>query len=74
MIYVFFKKYIGHEKVWHEEFGAVTSGKCPIFGCQNILSKNISNSWQCGHIISHNNDGTTTIKNLRPLCTHVIEQ
>ena len=57
------------EKIWQNEFEAHTSGKCPIFSCQNILSKNISNSWQCGHIISHNNGGSTTINNLRPLCT-----
>ena len=56
------------EKIWQEEFGACTSGKCTIFCCQNILSKNISNSWQCGHIISHNNGGLTTLDNLRPLC------
>lgn len=57
------------EKTWQKEYGACTSGKCPIFNCQKILAKNVSNSWQCGHIISHNNGGPTTIDNLRPLCT-----
>ena len=58
------------EKIWQEEFGACTSGKCTIFCCQNILSKNISNSWQCGRIISCKNSRNTyiSLSNLRPLC------
>ena len=57
------------EQVWNKEFGAQTSGHCTINGCKNILARNISNSWQCGHIISHNNGGDTSLLNLRPLCT-----
>ena len=52
-----------------KEYGACTSGKCVIY----VLNTNVSNSWQYGHIISHNNGGPTTLDNLRPLCAHVIE-
>ena len=57
------------KQIWEKEYGANTSGKCVIYGCDNILNTNVSNSWQCGHIISHNNGGSTTLDNLRPLCT-----
>ena len=57
------------KQIWEKEYGACTSGKCVIYGCDNILNTNVSNSWQCGHIISHNNGGATTLDNLRPLCT-----
>jgi hypothetical protein len=54
--------------VWIKEFGSKTSGNCPIYCCDKILSLDISNSWQCGHVISFNNGGSTTINNLRPIC------
>ena len=54
--------------VWKSEFGSITSGKCPIFNCNNILSLNVQNSWQCGHIISKYNKGDTNLENLRPIC------
>ena len=54
--------------VWKKEFGSVTSGKCPIFNCHNILSLNVQNSWQCGHLISRYNKGDTSLDNLRPIC------
>lgn len=57
------------EQVWSKEFGAHTNGNCPIYNCQNILDKKVSNSWHCGHIISHNNKGETTLDNLRPICS-----
>lgn len=57
------------KQIWEKEYGACTSGKCVIYGCNNVLNTNVSNSWQCGHIISHNNGGPTTLDNLRPLCT-----
>ena len=55
--------------VWEKEFGAMTSGKFPLYCCNNILSKNISNSWQCGHIISVKNGGETNLDNLNVICT-----
>lgn len=57
------------KQVWEKEFNATTNGKCPIYNCTNILDKKVSNSWQCGHIISVMNGGTNDIDNLRPICT-----
>lgn len=54
--------------VWLKEFSSKTSGKCPIYNCDKILSLDVSNSWQCGHLISFNNGGSTTLNNLRPIC------
>ena len=56
-------------KVWEKEFNAMTNGNCPIYNCTNILDKKVSNSWQCGHIISVMNGGETNLDNLRPICT-----
>ena len=58
------------KQVWSQEFESKTSGKCPIYNCSKILSLDISNSWQCGHIISVSNNGKTTLENLRPICPH----
>jgi len=54
--------------VWSQEFESKTSGKCPIYNCSRVLSLDISNSWQCGHIISLHNGGTIEAKNLKPIC------
>ncbi len=56
-------------KVWEKEFGSKTSGSCPIYSCNNILSLDVSNSWQCGHLCSVKNKGETVLENLRPICT-----
>ncbi len=56
------------KQVWEKEFESKTSGKCPIYNCSKILSLDISNSWQCGHIISVSNNGKSTLENLRPIC------
>lgn len=56
-------------KVWVEDFGSKTSGKCTIYSCNNILSLDVINSWQCGHLTSVKNKGDTTLENLRPICT-----
>ena len=56
-------------QVWQKEYGSLTSGHCPIYNCKNDVSRNISNSWQCGHIISLKHKGPTNLENLRPLCT-----
>jgi 5-methylcytosine-specific restriction endonuclease McrA len=56
-------------KVWEILFNATSNGKCPIYNCPNILDKKVSNSWQCGHIISVMNGGETNLDNLRPICT-----
>lgn len=61
------KKKLQNE-VWIKEFSSKTSGKCPIYNCDKILSLDISNSWQCGHIVSFNNGGSATLNNLRPIC------
>ena len=68
-----FKKRPGIKKklqneVWIKEFSSKTSGKCPIYNCDKILSLDISNSWQCGHLVSFNNGGSTILNNLRPIC------
>jgi len=55
-------------QVWSQEFESKTSGKCPIYNCSRVLSLDISNSWQCGHIMSLSNNGKTTLDNLRPIC------
>lgn len=55
--------------VWTEDFGSKTNGKCPIYGCDKVLSLDIINSWQCGHLISVKNGGKTISENLRPICT-----
>ncbi len=57
------------EQIWQKKYNACTSACCPIYNCGKILSRDISNSWQCGHITSHNNGGLTTLENLKPLCT-----
>jgi hypothetical protein len=54
--------------VWIKEFQSLPNGKCPIFNCDNILTSNIINSWQCGHIISIKNGGNNDINNLKPIC------
>lgn len=56
------------KEVWNKQFESKTSGKCPIYKCTNILSLDISNSWQCGHIISLYNGGTIESTNLKPIC------
>lgn len=56
-------------KVWAGEFGSKTNGKCTIYSCGNILSLDVVNSWQCGHLTSVKNKGETTLENLRPICT-----
>jgi len=56
------------KEVWTKEFGSKTSGNCPIYNCTKILSLDITNSWQCGHIVSLNNGGSIDINNLKPIC------
>ena len=56
------------KEVWTKYFESKTSGKCLIYKCTNILSLDISNSWQCGHIISLHNGGTIEASNLKPIC------
>jgi hypothetical protein len=53
-------------KVWNTEFSN-NEGICPIYKCKNIIS-NDSNGFECGYIISRNNDGQLTLDNLRPIC------
>ncbi len=56
------------KEVWTNYFESKTSGKCPIYNCNKILSLDVSNSWQCGHIISLYNGGTIDPTNLKPIC------
>jgi len=55
-------------EVWDKYFSNKAVGKCLVIGCNNILEKDKEYSWDCGHIISHFNNGPTEIKNLRPIC------
>jgi hypothetical protein len=57
------------QQVWEKEFNANSNGSCPIYKCENILDKKVSNSWQCGHIMSVANGGTNDLDNLRTICT-----
>lgn len=57
------------DQVWYKDFGSHTNGPCPIYGCTKIMDKTVSNSWQCGHIKSHNHGGETSLINLKALCT-----
>ena len=55
-------------KVWRQEFEAKNSGKCPIWGCKNVLDITVSNSWQCGHLESVKKGGSNKLENFRPIC------
>jgi hypothetical protein len=55
-------------KIWYKEFEAKKSGRCPVWGCEKVLTTDISNSWHCGHIISIKNGGSNKLENFRPIC------
>ena len=55
-------------QIWLEEFEAKNSGNCPIWECKKVLDKSVSNSWQCGHLISVKNGGSNKLENFRPIC------
>ena len=50
-------------EVWRKEHGLVWTSVCPI--CNDNLEHG---AFECGHIISHYNGGSTNIDNLRAIC------
>ena len=55
--------------VWLKYIGNKARSKC--FCCrENViyLCSGVHNTWQAGHIISHNNGGLAEINNLHPIC------
>lgn len=56
--------------VWTNIYNKDKSHLCPIVGCTSIMIEKEHETWHCGHVISHKNDGPTDISNLRPICPH----
>lgn len=54
------------EQVWLQQFGKVYEHKCYIDWCKNIISVY---DFQSGHNIPESKGGTTTLDNLRPICS-----
>ena len=55
--------------VWLKYVGNKAMSKC--FCCRKnviYLCSGVHNTWQAGHIISHNNGGLAEINNLHPIC------
>ena len=55
--------------VWLKYIGDKARSKC--FCCRKniiFLGSGLHNTWQAGHIISHNNGGKAEINNLHPIC------
>ena len=52
------------EEVWRRDNGNNTNTKCPICLRNEISAFN----YECGHILSEHNGGTTEISNLRAIC------
>jgi 5-methylcytosine-specific restriction endonuclease McrA len=55
--------------VWLKYIGNKARSKC--FCCMKntiFLCSGLHNTWQAGHIISHNNGGLAEINNLHPIC------
>ena len=56
--------------IWTKTYDKAKSHLCPIVGCQNIMTEKDNETWHCGHVISHKNNGPTDESNLRPICPH----
>lgn len=56
------------KQVWNKYFGDLSTHKCPISWCNNILDNSIKDGWAAGHIISEHNKGKTVLENLKPIC------
>ena len=54
------------KQVWKKINNDKTSAVC---FCCKINKFDYMDSWECGHIVSEFNGGTTTIDNLRPVCS-----
>jgi|UniRef100_A0A6C0IPP0 5-methylcytosine-specific restriction endonuclease McrA len=55
--------------VWFKYVGNKAKAKC--FCCRKneiFFCSGVHNTWQAGHIISHNNGGLAEINNLHPIC------
>ena len=56
-------------EVWLKYVGNKAKTKC--FCCRKneiMLCSGVYNTWQAGHIISHNNGGKAEVGNLHPIC------
>jgi hypothetical protein len=51
--------------VWRKQFKAKKIGTCPIFDCKTKIERD---NFECGHIVSVKNDGTSVLENLLPIC------
>jgi hypothetical protein len=58
------------KEVWTETYKKEKSHHCPIVGCPSIMTEKETDTWHCGHVISHKNKGHTEVNNLRPICPH----
>jgi hypothetical protein len=56
--------------VWTNIYDKDKSHLCPIVGCSSIMIEKEHETWHCGHVISHKNNGPTDKSNLRPICPH----
>jgi len=56
--------------VWINTYDKEKSHLCPIIGCSSIMIEKEHETWHCGHVKSHKNNGPTEKSNLRPICPH----
>ena len=54
--------------VWNFYIGAAYGLHQCLLCCAKILDKG-SSDWHCGHVISHADGGSSSVSNLRPICT-----
>lgn len=54
------------EEVWRRYIGTKYESKCTIGWCTNTITPF---DYEVGHNIPHSKGGTTTIENLRPICS-----
>ncbi len=55
------------EQVWLEYIGKTFESKCTVDWCKNIITPF---QYECGHNIPESKGGTTTLDNLRPICSN----
>lgn len=54
------------EQVWLKYNGRAYDAKCNVPWCKNVISVYDHES---GHVIPHSKGGSTTLENLRPICS-----
>lgn len=53
-------------EVWRTWMGLVLIKKC--YCCHKVDIEADKTTFECGHVISRENNGATSVKNLRPIC------